>query len=186
MFDEVYSKANDFLMRNPGTIAWRVKAHCKVAAAHIDKDEEILYAFAAQKGASALDMISTHVVVVTNKRLVVAQKRLVFGYFYYSITPDMFNDLTIKMGIIWGRAIIDTIKETVILSNLSRGALIEIENALTKYMMKHKAKNQGVVVEEGEAIGGSETEIEFATEKEVGSEAVKKIEDEKEKEGEDE
>ena len=143
MFDEVYSKANDFLMRNPGTIAWRVKAHCKVAAAHIDKDEEILYAFAAQKGASALDMI-------------------------------------------WGRAIIDTIKETVILSNLSRGALIEIENALTKYMMKHKAKNQGVVVEEGEAIGGSETEIEFATEKEVGSEAVKKIEDEKEKEGEDE
>lgn len=186
MFNEVYSKANDFLMRNPGTVAWRLKAHCKVAASHINDDEEILYAFAAQKGASALDMISTHVVVVTDKRLVVAQKRLVFGYFYYSITPDMFNDLTIKMGIIWGRAIIDTIKETVILSNLSRGALIEIETALTKYMMKHKAKDEGVVVEEGQGIIGEETEISFGTEKELASENEKKIEAERAKEDESE
>ncbi len=160
MFNEVYSKANDFLMRNPGTIAWRLKAHCKVAASHINDDEEVLYAFAAQKGPSALDMISTHVVVVTSKRLVVAQKRLIFGYFYYSITPDMFNDLTIKMGLIWGRAIIDTIKETVILSNLSRGALQEVETVLSKYMLQKKRYyEKGIVEEDADSVDEDIKEI---------------------------
>ncbi len=145
--NDVYIKAHEFLRRHPGTIAWRVKAHCKVAQMHINDDEEVLYAFAAQKGPSALDMISTHVIVVTNKRLVVAQKRLFFGYFYYSITPDMFNDFSIKMGIIWGRAIIDTIKETVILSNLSSDALAEVETVLSKYMMQKKRELENGVTE---------------------------------------
>jgi len=160
MFNEIYSKANDFLARNPGTVAWRLASHCKVAATHINDDEEVLYAFAAQKGPNALDMVSTHVVVVTNKRLVVAQKRLVFGYFYYSITPDMFNDLTIKMGLIWGRAIIDTVKETVVLSNLSSGALQEVETVITKYMMqKKRTYENGVSEEEVEALDENIKEI---------------------------
>lgn len=144
----VYSKAISFLRRNPGTIAWRVRAHCKVAQMHINNDETILYAFAAQKGPSAVDILSTHVVVITNKRIVVAQKRLIYGYFYYSITPDMFNDFTIKMGLIWGRAIIDTIKEVIVLSNLSRGALKEIETVLTKYIMQKKRELENGVSEE--------------------------------------
>ena len=144
----VYSKAIAFLRRNPGTIAWRINAHCKVAQMHINNDEEVLYAFAAQKGPSAIDILSTHVVVITNKRIVVAQKRLIFGYFYYSITPDMFNDFTIKMGLIWGRAIIDTIKEVIVLSNLSRGALKEIETVLTKYIMQKKRELENGVTED--------------------------------------
>lgn len=146
--DTVYSKAIAFLRRNPGTIAWRVREHCKVAQMHINNDEKVLYAFAAQRGPSGLDILSTHVVVVTNKRLVVAQKRLLFGYFYYSITPDMFNDFTIKMGLIWGRAVIDTIKEVVVLSNLSSGALKEIETVLTKYIMQKKRELETEVTEE--------------------------------------
>jgi len=144
----VYDKVKQFIKRNPGTIAWRLSTHSKVAEMHLNDDEEVLYAFAAQKGASALDIFSTHVLVVTNKRLVVAQKRLIFGYFYYSITPDMFNDFTIKMGLIWGRTIIDTIKETVVLSNLSKGALKEVETVLTKYMMQKKRELENGVSEE--------------------------------------
>ena len=146
--NEVYTKASDFLTRNPGTIAWRLKQHCKVASKHINDDEEVLYAFAAQKGPSALDIISTHVVVVTDKRLVVAQKRLFFGYLYYSITPDLYIDLTIKMGLIWGNAVIDTVKETVVLSNLSASALREVETVLTKYMMQKKRELENGVSEE--------------------------------------
>ena len=149
----VYNKVKDFLKRNPGTIAWRVREHTKVADMHINDDEEILYAFAAQKGPSALDIFSTHVLVITNKRIIVAQKRLVFGYFYYSITPDMFNDFTIKMGLIWGRAIIDTIKEVVVLSNLSAGALKEVETVLTKYIMQKKRElENGISDEEQTAL----------------------------------
>jgi len=144
----VYDKVKQFIKRNPGTIAWRLSTHSKVAEMRLNDDEEVLYAFAAQKGASALDIFSTHVLVVTNKRLVVAQKRLIFGYFYYSITPDMFNDFTIKMGLIWGRTIIDTIKETVVLSNLSKGALKEVETVLTKYMMQKKRELENGVSEE--------------------------------------
>ena len=60
----------------------------------------------------------------------------------------MFNDFTIKMGLIWGRAIIDTIKETVVLSNLSSGALKEIETVLTKYIMQKKRELENGVSEE--------------------------------------
>lgn len=151
--NEVYKLAINFLRRHPGTIAWRVKKHCSVAMKHINNDEQVLYAFAAQKGQSSLDIISTHVVVITDKRIIVAQKRLVFGYLYYSITPDMFNDFTIKMGLVWGNAIIDTIKETVVLSNLSRGALREVETALTKYIMqKKKELENGLTQKEEETL----------------------------------
>jgi hypothetical protein len=136
--DVVYEKVRDFKNRYPLTIAWRLKAHSKVAQEHINSDEEVLYAFAAQKGYSFFNIASTFVIVLTDKRLVLAQKRLFFGYYYYAITPDMFNDLTLKMGIIWGKVIIDTIKETVSLNLLSKGALKEIETVLSKYMMQEK------------------------------------------------
>ena len=52
----------------------------------------------------------------------------------------MFNDLSIKMGIIWGKVSIDTIKEQVFLSNIQREALAEIETQITEYMMEEKQK----------------------------------------------
>ena len=52
----------------------------------------------------------------------------------------MFNDLTVKMGIIWGKVIIDTVKEKVVLSNIQREALDDIETAITSYMMEEKSK----------------------------------------------
>lgn len=137
MKNKVYEKVIDFKRRFPLTISWRLRAHSKLASELINKDEEILYAFAAQKDPSAFNIFSTFVVVLTDKRIVLAQKRAI-GYFYYSITPDMFNDLTIKMGLIWGKAIIDTVKETVYLSNLSKGAIQELETVLSKYMIQKK------------------------------------------------
>ena len=86
------------------------------------------------------DIISTHVFVITNKRLIIATKRVLFGYFLYSITPDMFNDLTVYSGLIWGKVQIDTIKEVVFISNLSKKSLDEIETSVTEYMMKEKKK----------------------------------------------
>ena len=52
----------------------------------------------------------------------------------------MFNDLTIKNGIIWGKVIIDTIKEKVILSNIDSNALPEIDDMITKVMLEEKKK----------------------------------------------
>ena len=140
MAKSVYKKVLAFKNRHPGTIAWRLEKHSAIIEKHLNPGEEVIYAFAAQKNNNPLDVITTYAVVLTNKRILLGQKRLLFGYFFTAITPDMFNDLTVKMGIIWGKVIIDTIKEEVVLSNIQRGALDEIETNITEYMMKEKQK----------------------------------------------
>ena len=52
----------------------------------------------------------------------------------------MFNDLTVYSGLIWGNVTIDTVKELVYVSNLSKRSLDEIETNVTEYMMREKKK----------------------------------------------
>ena len=136
----LYSQVRKFKDKYPATIAWRLGDHCKVIDLHLADDEEIIYAFTAQKNDNPLDIITSCVVALTNKRLVIGQKRLLFGYFFKSITPDMFNDMTVKMGLVWGKVYIDTIKEFISLSNIQREALPEIESSISSYMMEEKKK----------------------------------------------
>lgn len=138
--NKVYEEALRFKRRYPGTIAWRLKKHCQRIEEHLNPDEEVLYVFTGQKNNKFYDIISTAVFVITNKRLLIANDRLLFGYFLYSITPDMFNDLTVYSGLIWGKVAIDTIKEIVYVSNLSKKSLDEIETKVTEYMMEEKKK----------------------------------------------
>lgn len=136
----VYQKVKQFKKRYPMTISWRLKQHCKVIDMHLNPGEIVKYAFAAQKNDNPLDMITTNVIALTNKRILFGQKRLLFGYSYTAITPDMFNDLKITMGLLWGKVYIDTVKEFVTLSNIQKDALPEIETCITEYMMIEKRK----------------------------------------------
>lgn len=136
----IYEQLKQFKRKYPLTISWRLKKHAKIIEKHLNQNEKVLYAFAAQKNNNPFDIITTYAVVITNERILLASKRMLFGYFLVSITPDMFNDLTIKMGFIWGKVIIDTIKEEVILSNVQREALSEIETNVTEYIMEEKKK----------------------------------------------
>lgn len=136
----VYQQVKKFKQKYPMTIAWRIKSHCKVIEQHLNPGEEIRFAFAAQKNNNPLDIITTYVVVISNKRIILGQKRLLFGYFFTSITPDLFNDLKVKMGLIWGSVIIDTMREKVFLSKIQREALDEVETSITEYMMEEKQK----------------------------------------------
>ena len=138
--NDVYNKVKEFKRKYPRTIAWRLKKNSKVVQMHLNPGERVLYAFCGQKNDNPLDIITTCVIAVTNKRLVIGQKRVVFGYFYYSITPDLYNDLQIRNGLIWGDVIIDTVKEKVHLSNIDPKGLIEIETVITEFMMKEKKK----------------------------------------------
>ena len=118
------------------TIGWRLKKNSKIVLDHLHNDEEIKYAFYAQKNDSSLNILGTGVIAVTNKRLVIGRDRVVIGYFFDTITPDMFNDLKVKSGIIWGKIEIDTVKEFVVLSNIDKRALTEIEREITSAMME--------------------------------------------------
>ena len=135
-----YDYVMKFKNKFKGTIAFRIKKNCDVLDKHINPDEKILYAFTGQKNLKSIAVPNTFVIALTNKRLLFARKRLLFGYFFYAITPDMFNDLKVNAGIIWGKIIIDTVKELCIISNISKDALDEIETKITQYMINEKSK----------------------------------------------
>lgn len=136
----VAKRAKEFKRRYPATIAWRISAHAKVIETHLNPGEEVQYIFAGQKNDNPLDIITSCVIALTNKRILIGQKRLIFGYFFTAITPDMFNDIKVKSGIIWGKIYIDTVKEFIPLSNIQNDALDEIETNITEYMMEEKKK----------------------------------------------
>lgn len=140
MTNLVYKKVKEFKRKFPMTIGWRLRANSKVVEQFLNPGEKVLYAFTAQKNDNPLDILTTCVVTLTNKRILIGQKRVVFGFLYTSITPDMFNDLKIRMGLIWGKIIIDTVNELVVLTNIQKEALDEIETNISEYMMKEKQK----------------------------------------------
>ncbi len=140
MAGSVYRRVLEFKQRHPGTIAWRLRANSAVVEMHLNPDEEVLYAFAAQKNDNPFNIVNTYVVALTNKRILMGRKRIIYGYFLSSITPDMFNDLKVLGGLIWGKVYIDTIKEFVTLSNISKSGLREIETEISNYMMEEKKK----------------------------------------------
>ena len=136
----IYKKAKEFKRKYPKTIAFRIRHHAKVVSKFVGSDEEVKYVFIAQKNYNSLEIVNTNIIVLTDKRIVIATKRLVFGYFFTMITPEMFNDLTIKSGRIWGKVIIDSINEKVILSNIDVNALAEIDQNITMNMLNEKER----------------------------------------------
>lgn len=135
---ETYNRVSEFLKKYPLTIAFRLSKHVKILDKHLNEGEEVFYVFPAQKNPNVFEIFYTNVVALTNKRIIIATKRLLWGYFFVTITPDMFNDLTVRKGLIFGNIILDTIKEKVYLSNIDPNALPEIETIITSYMMEKK------------------------------------------------
>lgn len=134
----VYEHVLKFKKKYPKTVSWRLKEHSKIAEIHLNPDETVEYAFAAQKNHHSYEIFRTFVVVITDKRIILAQKRLLFGYLFITITPDMYNDLSVMMGLLWGKICIDTVKEQVLLSNIQKTALPEIETKITQFMIEAK------------------------------------------------
>ena len=139
-FDAIYSMLKAFKRKYPLSIGWRLSSHTKVVEKHLNPGETVSYAFFAQRGLNPFDIFSTFVCVLTNKRILLAQKRVLFGYTFLAITPDMFNDLTVDTGIFWGEINIDTVKETVVLNHVAASSVSEIETQITEYMMEEKKK----------------------------------------------
>lgn len=137
---EVYKKALEFKKKFPGGVVWNLKDHCNVVEKHLNPGEEVIFAFAGQKNNKFYEIFQTCVVVLTNKRILIGQKRIVWGYFLSSITPDLYNDLLVYQGLLWGQIKIDTVKEEVNISNLPKSGLDEIETNISEMMMREKQK----------------------------------------------
>ena len=140
--DEIYKMCSDFLKKYPFTITWRIKQHSGVIAKHINPGEDIFYIFPAQKNANVMNIYSTCLVALTNKRILIGQKNVLWGYKLISVTPDMFNDFEVFKGMIFGRIDIDTIKEVIKLSDIDPRALPEVETNLSEYLLRIKPKKE--------------------------------------------
>lgn len=136
----VYSQVKEFKKKYPLTIGWRLKAHSKVIEKHLNPGETANFVFVGQKTSSLLDIFSTNIIVLTDRRILIAQKRLLFGYFFAAVTPDLFNDLKVHSGIIWTKIYIDTVKEFITISKIQKKASSIIETAITEHMMEEKKK----------------------------------------------
>ena len=141
MNQNVYQKVKEFKKKYPTTVAWRLKKHSKIVEKHLNKGEKVLYAFCGQKNDVWYNFFLSSVIVLTNRRLLIATDRIFYGYFLSSITPEMFNDLKVTSGLLFGRVEIDTIKEVIVITDISKKALKEIETNITEYMMQKKKKH---------------------------------------------
>ncbi len=136
----VYAWATRFKRKYSFTIASRIKQHSKIIEKILDNDEEVLYAFCGQKNDSNVSLFQSCVVALTNKRIIIGQNRVVYGYFITSITPDLFNDLKIHSSLFWGSVIIDTNKELVYISNLDKSSLDEVETRVNRIISDDKQR----------------------------------------------
>jgi hypothetical protein len=131
-----------------GSVCWRMAKHAEIVENHLNPGEEPIYVFCGQKNDRFYDIFTSCVVVLTNRRILIGQKRLLWGYFLSAITPDLYNDMEVYSGLIWGKITIDTIKEEIIITNLDKRSLPEIETNISEFMMNAKAKLKQPEVDE--------------------------------------
>ena len=82
----VYPKVLRFKRKYSMTVAFRLKKHAAVVDNIIDKDEKVLYVFCGQKGGSNKEIFSSCVIALTNQRIIIGTKRVLWGYFLTTIT----------------------------------------------------------------------------------------------------
>lgn len=136
----VYKRVLNFKKKYSFTLALRLKKHSQVIENILDDDEETLYAFCGQRNDENSVFFATCVVCLTNKRIIIGQKRVLWGYFVTSISPELFNDLKIYSNLLWGKVEIDTAKEVVFISNLDKHSLDEVETSVNKIMLENKRR----------------------------------------------
>lgn len=136
-----YEEAKLFIKKYPMCVTWwRLKKHCAIIDKHLNPGETVQLVVCGQLDNNHMSFFNTGVLAVTNQRICVAQDRLIVGYKFSSITPDMYNDLQVDAGLIWGMLTIDTIKEKVFVSNLDKSCLPEVETVITSFMIEEKRK----------------------------------------------
>ena len=135
----IYEAAREFRKKHPLTVAFRLKANSAVVQKHLDAGETPLYTFVGQKRKDRMGRNQTAVVTITDKRILIGRSKLFnFGYTLNVITPDMFNDLRVECGPVFGSVILDTVKEKVVITHLDRRSLDDIENHVSGTMTNLK------------------------------------------------
>ncbi len=141
MNDNCYSKLKLFKEKYPNCVTWfRLKKHCEIIDKHLNPNEKIEFVIAGQLDNDHFSLFNTGVLAITSERICIAQNRLIVGYKFSSITPDLYNDMQVDCGLFWATLCIDTVKEKIYVSNLDKKSMPEIETSVTMFMQESKKK----------------------------------------------
>ena len=77
--NSIYNRVLNFKKKYSFTVAFRLKEHAKVIENILDKDEKVLYAFCGQKNNDHMVWFSSCVIVLTNRRILIGTKRVLWG-----------------------------------------------------------------------------------------------------------
>lgn len=136
---KVVNMAKKFTNKYGLTIAFRVSKHAGIVEKHLNDDEKVLYVFAGRKTDDSDKKPKSAVIAITDKRILIGRCGLFnMNYSLNSVTPDLYNDLKVTSGLIFGRVIIDTVKETIIISGIDKNALPDVETNISKIMIELK------------------------------------------------
>ncbi len=135
----VYPRVLRFKRKYPMTIVFRLRKHAAVVDSILDKDEKVLYAFCGQRNDDNRFLFDSCVVALTNKRIIVGEKRIL-GYYIINVRAELFNDLKIRAGLFFGHVEIDTVKENIHISNLDKKSLDEIETMIHRIINDDKKR----------------------------------------------
>lgn len=103
----VYEKLMLFKNRYPHTLTSRLYAHATVAENSLADKEEVLYASCGFD-----ELFRTIIFVVTDKRVLVARKKLVYGYYCTSIDKEKICQINTSKGMFLTNVSIRTLTET--------------------------------------------------------------------------
>jgi len=138
--NKTYELLKDFNNKYPRSLTWyRVRKHAELIENNLQTGEKVVFAFAAQWCEND-GWFDTAVMALTTERIIVAQNRLISGFRVITIAPKFFNDVKVRAGVIWGTVTIDTAKEKIYFTKVSRKALVEIKNTISKYMLEYKTQ----------------------------------------------
>lgn len=92
------------------TKSWGEK-HFQLVVDNLKSDEDVIFAFIGLHNyVSATKHDSNYAYVLTNKRFIMAQKKLV-GETFQTVSLDNINDITFDSGMMFGILTVDTFKE---------------------------------------------------------------------------
>ena len=135
----IYESVKAYKEKYPSTLAFRLKKHAEVVENNLKDGERVLYAFCGllstptvTNGENSTSLQGTAVVALTNKRIIIGHKGLLFGSKVKSIDMKKYNDMTVDKGLIWSKLNIDTFKEEFNIGGLTSDGASEAEECVSR------------------------------------------------------
>jgi hypothetical protein len=104
----VYEKILRFKNKYPSTFALRLKKHAEVAEKSLMKGEKVYEAYCACN-----ENFRSYAIVITDKRIILAHKNLMFGYHVESISKDKIYKIDNEQGFKWSEISLNSLTETI-------------------------------------------------------------------------